>query len=126
MELMPVGHFPPYYDGGVAAADLVVATGATAVITYNDLMALGLLNRLRSRQITVPDDISVVGIDDIPMSGMSIPSLSTVSLMKDRAGRVAVEMLVDLLERPDEARSPRRDLPAQLLVRDSTGVASER
>jgi len=125
LDLVIVGHFPPQFEGGVAAADLVVATGATAVVTYNDLMALGLLSRLRARGVAVPDRISVVGIDDIPMAGMSSPALTTVSLAKERAGRAAVDLLLDLLAHPDGVLSPRRDLPAQLLVRDSTGVAHE-
>ena len=54
-ELVAVGNFAPTYDGGIAAADQVVATGATAVIAYNDLVAIGLLARLHSRGISVPE-----------------------------------------------------------------------
>jgi DNA-binding LacI/PurR family transcriptional regulator len=86
-------------------------------------MALGLLGRLQARGVHVPHDISVVGIDDIQMSSMSSPTLTTVSLTKEQAGRAAVDLLLSLLERPDDARNVRRELTTQLLVRGSTGVA---
>jgi LacI family transcriptional regulator len=125
LELTSIGHFPPSFEGGVAAADQVMASGATAVIAFNDLMALGVLSRAHVRGLRIPDDLSVVGIDDIPMSGMSNPALTTVALPKELAGRAAVTMLLSLIEQPDEARGPaRRELPTQLLVRGSTGIAA--
>ncbi|MCW3840757.1 LacI family transcriptional regulator [Micromonospora yasonensis] len=123
MELVVAGHFPPYFEGGVAAADLVVASGVTSVVAYNDVMALGLLSRLRDRGLDVPGDISVMGIDDIHMSGMSSPALTTISLTKEQLGRAAVDLLLAILERPEDARKVRRELPTQLLVRASTGLA---
>jgi LacI family transcriptional regulator len=123
MELVVAGHFPPQFEGGVAAADLIIASGVTAVIAYNDLMALGLLGRLRDRGVSVPQDMSVIGIDDIQMSSMSSPALTTVSLGKEQAGRAAVDLLISLLQQPEGVRSARRELPTQLLVRASTGVA---
>jgi LacI family transcriptional regulator, galactose operon repressor len=126
LKLTTVGHFPPSFEGGVAAADQVIASGATAVIAFNDLMALGVVSRVNTRGLRVPEDLSVVGIDDIPMSGMSNPGLTTVSLPKEQAGRAAVSLLLSLIEQP-KAQSPqtpsRRELPSQLLVRGSTGIA---
>jgi LacI family transcriptional regulator len=82
------------------------------------------LSRLRDRGVDVPGDISVVGIDDIPMSGMSSPALTTISLTKEQLGRAAVDLLIALLEHPEkDVRNVRRELPTQLLVRASTGVA---
>lgn len=123
MEVTPVGHFPPYFQGGVAAADLAAASGATAVVTFNDLMALGLLTRLTARGIAVPDRMSIIGTDDIAMSSMSQPPLTTVGLAKEAAGRSAVDLLLSLLDRPDGTGTARRELPTQLVVRGSTGVA---
>ncbi|ADB31820.1 transcriptional regulator, LacI family [Kribbella flavida DSM 17836] len=124
VELVEVGHFPPHYDGGMAAADQVVATGATAVITYNDLVAIGLLARLHGRGIAVPDELSVVGIDDIAMAAMARPALTTIRLPKERAGRLAVELLLTLLDHATAADEPpvRRVLRGDLMVRASTGV----
>lgn len=137
VELLQTGHFAPQFSGGVAAADLVVASGATAVIAYNDVVALGLLSRLAARGIRVPDDVSVVGCDDIPMSSMTHPALTTVQLPKEQAGRAGVDLLLSLLrdqhephDRHDpqqshgaEEGSPHRELPTQLIVRGTTGVA---
>jgi LacI family transcriptional regulator, galactose operon repressor len=123
MDLVDIGNFAPQFAGGVAAADLVVAAGVTAVIAYNDLVALGVLSRLRAREIAVPGEISVIGTDDISLSGMSNPALTTVAGPKEQAGRQSVDLLLSLLEGGDEAAPARRELPTQLLVRDSTGVA---
>ncbi len=122
VELVEVGHVPPRFEGGVAAADLVVAAKVTAVVAYNDLVAMGLMSRLASRGIAVPQEISVVGIDDIPMAGMFTPGLTTVSVPKEQCGRAAVELLLKLLDEPG-VRAPRREVPTQLLVRDTTTVA---
>ncbi|MGZ0146833.1 LacI family DNA-binding transcriptional regulator [Kribbella sp. WER1] len=125
VELAPVGNFAPTYEGGMAAADQVAATGATAVIAYNDLVAIGLLARLHSRGISVPGDLSVVGVDDIAMSRMARPALTTVRLPKQEAGRLAVELLLAMLDDPDAATTTHGDLHGELIVRDSTGPAPQ-
>jgi LacI family transcriptional regulator/LacI family repressor for deo operon, udp, cdd, tsx, nupC, and nupG len=127
VRLIDVGHFAPTYEGGMAAADQAVATGATAVVAYNDLVAIGLLARLHARGIEVPEALSVVGIDDIAMSRMSRPALTTVRLPKQKAGEIAVELLLALLDDPDSdsARTQGQLLLGELIVRDSTGVAHD-
>ncbi|MDX2974167.1 LacI family DNA-binding transcriptional regulator [Kribbella solani] len=122
--LVPVGNFAPTYEGGMAAADQVIATGATAVVAYNDLVAIGLLARLHSRGISVPGELSVVGVDDIAMSGMAHPALTTIRLPKQEAGWIAVELLLALLDNPDSqqgASGTRSELHGELIVRASTG-----
>jgi DNA-binding LacI/PurR family transcriptional regulator len=123
IDLVHLGHFPPQFEGGVAAADLAVASGATAVIAYNDLVALGLLSRLGTRGIPVPAAMSVLGCDDIGMSAMSHPALTTVSVPKRAAGRATVGLLLALLDAGPDAGPMHRELPTQLIVRDTTGVA---
>jgi DNA-binding LacI/PurR family transcriptional regulator len=123
IDLVHLGHFPPQFEGGVAAADLAVASGATAVIAYNDLVALGLLSRLGVRGIPVPSAMSVVGCDDIGMSAMSHPALTTVSVPKRAAGRATVGLLLSLLDAGPDAGPMHRQLPTQLIVRGTTGVA---
>jgi len=123
IDLVEVGHFRPQFGGGVAAADIVVASGATAVIAYNDVVAIGLLSRLGARGIAVPRDLSVVGCDDIAMSMMSHPALTTVSVPQQSAGRAAVELLLAVLENEERVGSRQRELPTQLVVRASSGVA---
>lgn len=121
-DLVDVGNFPPQFVGGVAAADIVLASRATAVVAYNDLIAVGLLNRLGTRGIAVPDRISVVGCDDIPMSGMTHPALTTVAIPQHQAGRASISLLMSLLT-DGSVQTRQRELPTQLIVRATTGVA---
>jgi len=114
-QVVDLGAFRPVHAGGVQAADLALAAGATAVLCFNDLVALGLLARLHARGLRVPDDVSVVGFDDVPAASLVTPALTTVAVPLARAGRQAV----DLLEGPPE----RRCLPTHLVVRSSTGPA---
>lgn len=121
IDLVEIGNVMPQFPGGVAAADQVLAAGVTAVIAYNDLVALGLLHRFAARKVAVPDDISLLGFDDIALAEMVHPSLTTVALPKEQAGRASVDLLLQLLEQPDRSTAVRRELPAQLMVRGSTG-----
>lgn len=125
IELVQLGSFAPTFAGGIDAADGVVISGVTAVIGYNDLVALGTISGLRQRGVNVPADISVVGIDDIPMSAMVDPPLTTLNLPKDVAGRASVELLLQLLaeQRPG---AQVRELPTELIVRGTTGPVSSR
>ncbi|MBL7257625.1 LacI family DNA-binding transcriptional regulator [Paractinoplanes lichenicola] len=115
-ELVEMGSVTPTFEGGVAAADGVLAAGVTAVIAYNDLVALGLLHRCAARGVRVPGDLSVLGFDDIPLGAMVHPALTTVALPKGPAGRAAVDLLL-------QERKEKRELPTQLIVRGSTGPA---
>ena len=123
VELVEVGNVAPRFAGGVAAADLVLDADVTAVIAYNDLVALGLLNRLAARGVAVPSGMSVVGFDDIVFAEMVSPALTTVAQPKEQTGRAGVDLLLQLLEDPDRAGSTRREVTSQLMVRDSTGPA---
>ena len=120
-ELINLGSFQPYVSGGIAAADLVIVSGATAVVAYNDLVAFGLLDRLRHRGVRVPDDISVVGIDNIPMSELTFPSLTSVGIPLVNCGRAGVDLLLGFVRDPSTPPTHHHDLSFQLVVRESTG-----
>lgn len=123
LELLELGSFAPFFDGGVQAADLGIASGATALMAFNDLMAMGMLTRLRQRGVRVPQDISVTGFDDVPISSLSFPTLTTVGCARVQMGRASVDLLMnEVLGRSGDA-GPLRELPVNLVVRDSTGVA---
>jgi DNA-binding LacI/PurR family transcriptional regulator len=123
MEIVELGPFAPRFEGGPHAADLAIAEGVTAIIAYNDLMALGVMSRLADRGVSVPAEMSVVGFDDIPMAGMATPPLTTVSMQNERAGRAAVDLLVNLLTvSGTETGDLRRELECHLIVRASTAV----
>lgn len=124
MELIDLGSFKPYVSGGVAAADLVIASGATAVLAYNDLVAFGLLQRLRQRDVAVPDEISVVGIDNTPMAALTTPSLTSVGIDLVSCGRAGVDVLLAVMRDPSSPPVHHHDLSFQLVVRESTGPCS--
>jgi LacI family transcriptional regulator len=91
-----------------------------AVFAASDTMALGALRALREAGKRVPDDVAVVGFDDMPQAATVVSPLTTVRQPIQRAGVLAVEMLIDILENGVEP--PRRIiLPTELVIRDSCG-----
>lgn len=93
LEWVDVGHFSPSVEGGVLGAEAVLLADVTAVLVYNDFMALALIDRLRSFGVGVPHDLSVVGWDDIEFAALISPGLSTVRVPRYRMGAIAVELL---------------------------------
>jgi DNA-binding LacI/PurR family transcriptional regulator len=122
LESVLVGPHTPTRTGGVAAADALVVTGASACVALNDLLAIGILQRLRQRGVRVPDDVSVVGCDDIFGADFSVPPLTTIAGDTEQAGRVAASRLIATLN-GEPARAGTTLLPSQLLVRESTALA---
>jgi LacI family transcriptional regulator len=122
-ELSEFGPFEPQMQAGVRAADLVRASGATAVIAYDDLIALGLMARLAEHRLQVGRDISVIGIDDSPMSDLAYPTLTSIHVPGAEAGSVAVDLLLDQLEDADADRATVIQMDTRLVIRGSTGPA---
>lgn len=90
-----------------------------AVFASNDLTALGLMSALRERSLTVPDDISIVGFDDIPEAGFLYPPLTTVRQDFAALGELMLQKVLVTLEE-DQAETTDTPLPTRLVVRDST------
>lgn len=123
VEVVTLGPVAPRFESGLAIAEAVLATRASAVLAYNDLVAAGILNRLAHLGVRVPEEFSVVGFDDVPLAAMVTPPLTTVALPTIRAGEAAVEILLGRLgagASPPEAVV----LPAALVIRGSTGPAA--
>ncbi|MBY8345932.1 LacI family transcriptional regulator [Streptomyces spinosirectus] len=108
-------------DDGYAAGPAVLGTDATAVIAYNDFVALGLLSRLAEAGVSVPGDLSLTGFDEIDLARYSSPPLTTVAVPRSELGRAAGEALARLMAGEDDMES--RTLPVELRVRESTGTA---
>lgn len=123
MGLTEYGPFEPQIHAGLGAADLLHSSDITGIIAYNDLIALGVLNRLAERGLKVGEDVSVVGVDDSPLAAMARPSLTTVAVRGDRAGSAAVDLLLKVLQ--DSELSDVIQLHTQLVARDSTGPAPD-
>ena len=122
VRLVDLGAFPPLHRSGARIADLAVAADVTALIAFNDLMALGVVARLRELGLRVPADLSVTGFDDIPMAALSAPGLTTIAAPLEEAGRNAVELLAQARESQDSGAPSGRLLPVRLVVRGSTGA----
>jgi len=119
LDLHEIGCAAPTFEGGVEAADRALAAPVSAVVVYNDLIAAGLCHALADRGIGVPDRLSVVGFDDIPMSALVRPSLTTVTMPVGRAGRAAVDLLLAHLSAPELGFRQLR-VPTALQVRASS------
>jgi DNA-binding LacI/PurR family transcriptional regulator len=118
--IVRLGPFSPTLDHGSAATDLALATSATALVAYNDLLAIGMLRGLAHRGVDIPTNISVVGYDDIFGADFCHPPLTTVASPAEQAGRSLIDLL---LESHHGQRDLRIVLPTHLRVRDSTGPA---
>lgn len=107
--------------GGYAAMQRLLSRRPDAVFAASDTMAVGALRALRENGIRAPEDVAVVGFDDMPFAARSEPPLTTVRQPVYRTGVAAAEILIDLIENPDSA--PRRIvLPTELVIRSSCGA----
>jgi DNA-binding LacI/PurR family transcriptional regulator len=109
----------PTFEAAAETVPHLVQGPATAVMAFNDQMALGVIAGLARLGIAVPGDISVVGFDDVPMAAMVAPPLTTISLPTEQAGMAAVELL-----RAEETTST--ELFGTLVIRESTGRVTRR
>ena len=108
-------------EAGERAVEQLLAQGQpfTALFCSNDEMAIGALRALRSHGLRVPEDVSVVGFDDIRFARYTSPPLTTIAQPKNALGREAMSMMLELLN--DAEVPPRkRVLTADLVVRGST------
>ena len=119
VHLYELGSVAPTVDGGLAAADLALATPATALIAYNDVVALGAMRRFGARGVDVPGDMSVVGCDNTMLSLLAVPSLTTVDVPRFEAGEAAVALLDRYLADP-EAEPIQQMLATALVIRGTT------
>jgi LacI family transcriptional regulator len=94
----------------------------TAIFAYNDISAIGAIRALMEKGLRVPQDISVLGFDDIPGAAFHTPSLTTVRQPLNRMGEVAAQTLLDRIEGKREYPSEIAIEP-ELVVRESTANA---
>jgi DNA-binding LacI/PurR family transcriptional regulator len=109
------------YAAGLRIAD---SGGVTAVFAANDQMAFGVMSALADRGIKVPDDISVVGLDDIPEAAYFRPSLTTVQQDFRRLGEHGLQYLLSHVEASPEPEPPL--IPTSLVIRQSAAPAVDR
>jgi LacI family transcriptional regulator len=110
------------YAGGRLAVRELFEAGfqPTAILCVNDFMAIGVLRQLRDRGLRVPEDVSVSGFDNISLSEVSSPALTTAHIPRDLIGRQILENLVGA----PEISGNEIVIEPELLVRESTGIAA--
>jgi LacI family transcriptional regulator len=108
-----------------AAALLALPEPPTAIFAFNDAIAIGTMRAAHERGVRVPEDLSVIGYDDIAYAQMVGPMLTTVRQPLGELGRTAVNLLLRLLELP--ASEPRQiELSTRLVVRETTAPPRRR
>ncbi|WP_309117269.1 LacI family DNA-binding transcriptional regulator [Saccharothrix sp.] len=110
----------PTEENGYRAANEVLGERPTALVAFNDKMAVGALRAARERGLDVPGDVSIAGFDDLDLSRATTPGLTTVRQPVREMGRLAVTLLMRLLDR-HEVEALHVELATELVVRDSTG-----
>lgn len=92
----------------------------TAVFAANDLMALGLVWAARNSGLDLPRDLSVIGLDDIDLASKVSPSLSTIALPRREIGKMAMQMLLEMIRNGKEAAKSRITVDTTFVLRQST------
>ena len=93
----------------------------TAVICYNDLLALGVIQALRERNFIIPKDMAVIGFDDIPFSSLPEVQLTTIAQPKYNMGKIALETLIETIKKGSDKKIKNKIiLPPELKVRGTT------
>lgn len=118
---------PPAVEGDWSAAsgyaagrELAINHDVTAVFAANDEMAIGLIRAIAEAGRRVPDDVSVVGFDDIPIAAYVIPPLTTMRQPFDAVAKGGLELLIHAIEKPDVDPPLPAEQPVELVVRAST------
>jgi LacI family transcriptional regulator len=110
------------FEHGHGAARAVLATGATAVVAFNDMVAFGAMSALHELGVDVPGQLSITGFDDIPFARYTTPTLTTASIPRNELGRQAWDRLWSLLTTGTAGHSVL--FQPRLQVRASTGPPS--
>jgi LacI family transcriptional regulator len=116
-----IGPVVPTVEGGVSAANQIIARRATAVICYNDLTAMGLMRALARKGVSTPGDVSVIGCDNIFSSDLVTPPLTTIAAPMGVLGDTAVKNIVAMLGGAKPQLAAPITVPVKLIVRNSTG-----
>jgi len=111
-------------DGGRRIAREILSGPSlpTAIITANDMMALGVMQECRAAGVSIPGDVSIIGFDDIAFAALAYPMLTTICLPRHELGRRAVEALIMTIEEPTHQGVEVR-IPTYLVKRGSVDRA---
>lgn len=113
-------HFSEEAGARAATEILDAQRGVSAIFAANDLLAIGVLQTLRTRGISVPRQMAVVGFDNISAAPLVTPALTTVTQFQDRMGEVAAEILLRRIDGALTGAATVTEMPFELIEREST------
>jgi LacI family transcriptional regulator len=116
-SLVEFGNWRP--EGGLQAGLRLITKGVTGIFAANDMMAFGVYQAAFSMALRIPDDLSVIGFDDVSFASVVTPGLTTIHQPMNQIGIDCVKMLVDMIEAKKSQESFRTYTPT-LIVRGST------
>ena len=119
LDVRRIGPNEPTILAGLAAAQRVAQVGATAVLAYNDQLAIGVMKGLRKLGLAVPGEVSVVGFDNIVFADVVEPALTTIASPLYRMGFTGVQNCIAVAQGAHPSGAP-LILPIRLVVRQST------
>lgn len=117
MSVVEIASTTPTREGGAEALPRVLAADVSAVIAYNDLVALGLLRAARDQGVDVPRQLSIIGFDDIFGADLPTPALSTIKSPLRELGEAAMHRLLVEIDEREEEHAP--SLPTRFISRES-------
>lgn len=113
----------PTMNGGYEEMKKLLKTGAYvpggAVIADNDTVAIGAVKAIREAGYSIPEDMSIIGVDDIPFSAVTMPALTTMRISRSALGTLAVDMVRKRMKHPDWP-TMHMQIDGRLVVRNST------
>jgi DNA-binding LacI/PurR family transcriptional regulator len=121
VEVVAFGPLPPTFEAGNRIADELLASGCTAAVAYNSALFLGLMYRLATFGVPVPDQLSVCCADDLAELGLAVAEATTLHVPAEDAGTAAVRTLLGLVD--GRQPEPRHQLvPVDLVVGKTTAT----
>ena len=126
LTVVEIGPNAPTLATGRDSLDRIKAAGVSAVVTYNDLMAIGLLRQAQEAGVRVPQELSIVGFDNSFGSDFTTPPLTTIGQPLAELGSQALGQMLAILDGGDEAPDAQKSAPdlmrTKLIVRGSTAA----
>lgn len=118
---MMLEHCTPNIEGGLAAAQAILARRpkVEAILAFNDLIAIGAIQACQATGRSVPEDVAIIGADDIPLATMVHPRLTTVRVNLVTIGRTAMQMLLTMVGRDGSDTPAIYQIDPELVIRES-------
>lgn len=124
MKIRRIGPNTPSPEGGAGAAKQWLSHRTSAVVAFNDLLAIGFMKAVALAGIRVPDDVSVIGVDNSIVTQISTPTLTSLAASTQAMGMQAARVLIQLLRQRSRQHANHIVVPMRLVERHSVGAAA--